>query len=105
MPLRYKKLLQPSVRPDASVRVAQWVRDYIGDDEGISVGVSGSACGHAACVGSDTIIVLMRTGELPVRVKIAKPLEAVTQAEITGVLKSVFAELAASGDGGRAQSG
>jgi hypothetical protein len=104
MPLRYKKLLQPSVRPDASVRVAQWVRDYIGDG-GISVGVSGSACGHAACVGSDTIIVLMRAGELPVRVKIAKPLEAVTQAEIAGVLKSVFAELAASGDSGRAQSG
>jgi hypothetical protein len=104
MPLRYKKLLQPSVRPDASVRVAQWVRDYVGDED-ISVGVSGSACGHAACVGSDTIIVLMRAGELPVRVKIAKPLEAVTQAEIAGVLKSVFAELAASGDSGRAQSG
>jgi hypothetical protein len=93
MPLRYKKFRRPSAGPDASIRVARWVREFIDNDEGFSVSVSASACGHAACAGDDTIIVLMRAGELPVRVKIAKPIETVTQAEIVGVLKSVFAEI------------
>ncbi len=57
MPLRYRKFRQPSVQSDARIRVAQWVRGFIGD-RGISVEVSGNDCGHDACGGSDTIIVL-----------------------------------------------
>jgi hypothetical protein len=88
MPLRYKHFRRPEARTEASLRVAHWVRGYIADDGGISVGVSGSACGHAACGGSDTIIVLMRVGEPPVRVKIEKPIEMVTQAEVADALTS-----------------
>jgi hypothetical protein len=77
--------------------VAHWVRGHIGDADGISVGVSGSECGHAACGGNDTIILLMRAGEPPVRVKIAKPIEMVTQAEVADALMSTrLSRLAAS---------
>ena len=97
MPLRYKYSRQPEVRAEASVRVAHWVRGHIGDADGISVGVSGSECGHAACGGNDTIILLMRAGEPPVRVKIAKPIEMVTQAEVADALMSTrLSRLAAS---------
>ena len=95
MPLRYKYSRRPEVRAEASVRVAHWVRGHIGDADGISVGVSGSECGHAACGGNDTIILLMRAG--PVRVKIAKPIEMVTQAEVADALMSTrLSRLAAS---------
>jgi hypothetical protein len=88
MPLRYKHLKRPDVRAEASVRVALWVRGHIGNAEGVSVGVSGNECGHAACGGNHTIIVLMRPGEAPIRVKIAKPIEMVTQAEVAEALVS-----------------
>jgi hypothetical protein len=88
MPLRYRHFRRPDVRAEASVRVAHWVRRYIGDDAGVSVGVSGSECGHAACGGNDTIILLMRAGEPAVRVKIAKPIETVTQGEVADALTS-----------------
>jgi hypothetical protein len=107
MSLRYKGFRRPDLRADAGVKVAQWVRDHLGDDLGFAVGVSGSECGHAACAGNDTIILLMRPGEPPVRIKIAKPIEMVRQAEIADVLRSVLAELssAVSRDLNRAQSG
>jgi hypothetical protein len=88
MPLRYKHSRRPEIRAEVSVRVAQWVRERIGDDEGVAVGVSGNECGHAACGGNDTIILLMRAGEPPVRVKIAKSIEMVTQAEVADALAS-----------------
>jgi hypothetical protein len=88
MPLRYRHFRRPDIGAEASVRVAHWVRGHIGDDAGVSVGVSGSECGHAACGGNDTIIVLMRAGEPPVRVKIAKPIETVTQTEVADALTS-----------------
>jgi hypothetical protein len=88
MPLRYKYSRRPQIRAEASVRVARWVRERIGDDDGVAVGVSGSECGHAACGGNDTIILLMRAGEPPVRVKIGKSIETVTQAEVADALTS-----------------
>ena len=99
MPLRYKYSRRPEVRAEASVRVAHWVRGHIGDADGVSVGVTSSECGHAACGGNDTIkiILLMRAGEPPVRVKIAKPIEMVTQAEVADALMSTrLSRLAAS---------
>jgi hypothetical protein len=93
MPLRYKGSRRPDPRSEASVRVAQWVRECIGDDKGIAVGVSGSECGHAGCAGNDTIILLMRAGEQPVRVKIARPIEMVVQTEIVDALSSIVAKV------------
>jgi hypothetical protein len=93
MPLRYKGSRRPDPRSEASIRVAQWVREYIGDDKGIAVGVSGSECGHAGCAGNDTIILLMRAGEQPVRVKIARPIEMVVQTEIVDALSSIVAKV------------
>ncbi len=107
MPLRYKGFRRPDLRADAGVKVAQWVRDHLGDDSGFAVGVCGSACGPAACAGNDPLLRLMRPGEPPVRIKIAKPIEIVRQAEIADVLRSVLAELssAESRDLARAISG
>ena len=97
MPLRYRHVRRPEARTEASVRVAHWVREHIGDDDGVSVGVSGSEFGHAACGGNDTIILLLRAGEAPVRVKVAKPIEMVTQTEVADALTSAkLAWLAAS---------
>jgi hypothetical protein len=88
MPLRYRHVRLPEARAEASVRVAHWAREHLGDDGGVSVGVSGSECGHAACGGNDTIMLLLRAGEPPVRVKIAKPIEMVTQTEVADALTS-----------------
>ena len=87
MPLRYKGSRRPDPRSEASIRVAQWVREYIGDDKGIAVGVSGSECGHAGCAGNDTIILLMRAGEQP------RPIEMVVQTEIVDALSSIVAKV------------
>ena len=45
--------------------------------------------GHAARGGNETIIFLVRAGEPATRLKLEKPVETVTQAEIADVFASL----------------
>jgi len=96
MALRYKQSQRTELRAEASARVMRWMHALLGDDETTAVSISGSECGHAACGGNETIILLMRAGEPTIRVKIAKSLETVTQAEIAEALTTQVAAKAMS---------
>ena len=90
MALRYKHSKSAELRAEASARVLRWVLALVRDeDTSTAVTVSSSECGHAACGGNETIILLTRAAKPVTRVKIAKPLETVTQAEIADALASL----------------
>jgi hypothetical protein len=89
MALRYKHSKSAEFRAQATARVMQWVLALVSEEKATTVvGISGSECGHAACGGNETIILLTRAGEPTTRVKIARSLETVTRAEIADALAS-----------------
>ena len=90
MPLRYKGGKIAERRTQAAARVMQWARAIVGEDENIGVSLSANECGHAACAGEETTILLMRTDEPTVGIKIAKPLETVTEADVATALQSAL---------------
>lgn len=89
MALRYKHLKSARLRAEATARVMQWMLALVSEEKKTAVTISGSECGHTACGGSETVIFLMRAGEPTTRLKIAKPIETVTQAEIADALTSL----------------
>jgi hypothetical protein len=93
MALRYKHSKSAVLRTEASARVLRWVLALVRDAEtSTAVTVSSSECGHAACGGNETIVLLTRAGKPATKVKIAKPLESVTQAEIADALASLVTD-------------
>jgi hypothetical protein len=90
MALRYKHSRSAELRAEAIARVMRWVLAAISDEKKTAINVSGNECGHAACGASDTIILLRRAGEQTIRLKIAKPIETVTQAEIADAFASLI---------------
>jgi hypothetical protein len=91
MTLRYKHATRGAeLRAQASARVMQWVLALLSQGETMTaVTISSSECGHAACGGNEIIILLTRADEPTIRLKIAKSLETVTQAEIADALASL----------------
>ena len=90
MALRYKHSKSAEPRAAAIASVMRWVLALLTDERKTAISISGSECGHAACGGSETIILLMHEGEPAIRLKIEKPVETVTQAEIADALASLF---------------
>ncbi len=69
----------------------EWVRALVGDDENTGVSLSANACGHAACRGQETVILLMRRNEPTIGIKISKSVETVTQADVAEALQPMLA--------------
>ncbi len=91
MALRYKKEKEAKGGPDAGLKVIEWVRALIGDDENTGVSVSANACGHAACRGQETVILLMRRNEPTIGIRISKSVETVTEADVAEALRPMLA--------------
>lgn len=89
MGLRYRPDQARRRRADLSEKVLQWARAFVGD-ETVGVSISVNACGHAACAGEETVILLMRPGQQTIGLRLAKSLETVTQADIAEVLQPVL---------------
>ncbi len=89
MALRYKYKPQRGMRrePGAAAKVVEWARALVGEDENTGVGLGVNACGHAACRGEETVILLMRRNEPTVGIKISKSVEAVTEADVAEALQ------------------
>ena len=90
MALRYKHSRSAEPRAEASASVLRRLLALVSDVEAATaVSIRGSECGHAASGGNETIVVLTRAGDLTTTLKIAKPLETVTQAEIADAFVSL----------------
>jgi hypothetical protein len=89
MALRYRHSKSAGLRAEATARVMQWVLALVSDERKTAVTIGGSECGHAACGGNETVIFLTRAGEPATTLKIGKPIETVTQAEIADALTSL----------------
>ena len=87
MSLRYKHNAAERRRADAGAIVIEWVRDLIGDKENTSVSVTANTCGHSACGGDESVILLMRPGGRTTGLKIAKSLDRITQADVAELLR------------------
>ncbi len=87
MALRYKYKPQLAARrPDAGLKVIEWARALIGDERNIGVGLSVNGCGHMACAGQETVILLMRRDEPTVAVRISKSVDSVTETDVAEAL-------------------
>lgn len=90
MALRYRHSRSAELRAQATARVMQWVLALVSEEEvTTAVSIGSSECGHAACGGNETVILLTRAGDEPTTVRIARSLETVTQAEIADALASL----------------
>ncbi|MGO9048331.1 MAG: hypothetical protein ACLQFW_15830 [Xanthobacteraceae bacterium] len=91
MAFRYKKEKGAKRGPDPGLKVIKWVRAPVGDDENTGVSLSANACGHAACGGQETIILLMRPDAPTIGIRISKSVETVTQADVAEALQPMLA--------------
>lgn len=84
------KALRARVRAQASARQAlaeraRWVLALAEDD---ALSVNEIACADPGCPDTETVILLMRVGQPTRALKIAKPIEAVTEADIAAAERS-----------------
>jgi hypothetical protein len=87
MALRYRHSRSAELRAQATARVMQWVLALVSEERATTaVSITSSECGHAACGGNETIVLLTRAGGPTTKVKIARSLETVTRAEIADAL-------------------
>ncbi|MGY2050376.1 hypothetical protein [Methylobacterium sp. JK268] len=75
-------------RPDAAgrARVAAWARAAGGFDPAVTLVVNEIVCADPACPGTETVILILAPGARARAVKVAKPVEAVTEAEVAAAL-------------------
>jgi hypothetical protein len=66
----------------ARKRVRGWALGILGDDPAPALTISEIDCGDPACPGLETIILVMREGEATQAVKIRKPLNDITEADL-----------------------
>jgi hypothetical protein len=89
MPLRYKGRDGSSRRREAALAVTEWAGGFFAGDD-VVISVSGHQCGDPDCSGPQTTILLMRPDQPTSAVKIRKPLESVTQADVAEVLQPLL---------------
>src|SRR6266436_2614161 len=91
---------RPGRRKDAARGRMMPARGILNVDHDAVVSVSEHDCGHPECRGVRTVILIMRPDRPTQAIKINKPLEAVTAADLSDAL----APLACVSDAPRAQS-
>jgi hypothetical protein len=74
---------------DAPVRqkVRDWALEILPGEPKATLTISEIDCGDPACPGLETIILVMREGEATQAVKVRKPLEDITEADLREALQ------------------
>jgi hypothetical protein len=70
---------------DAALDLMLQARTILGADDDVAVSVSGHDCGDPEC-GARTVILIMRPDQPTEAIRINKPLEAVTEADLSDAL-------------------
>jgi hypothetical protein len=73
-------------RKDAALDLMIRARGILNVDEDAVVSVSEHDCGNPDCHGARTVILIMRPDRPTAAIKISKPLETVTAADLSGAL-------------------
>jgi hypothetical protein len=89
MALRYRAAKDLDRRRHAALEVTVWARAILDAREDAVVSVSGHQCGDRACSSAETVILLMRPDEPTQAIKIRKPLETVTRADVVEALQPI----------------
>jgi hypothetical protein len=100
MALFFRNRMASQGRKDAALDLMIRARGILNVDDDAVVSVSEHDCGDPECRGARTVILIMRPDRPTEAIKINKPLEAVTAADLSDAL----APLAAVSDAPRAQS-
>ena len=79
-------------RRDAALQLKEHARAAINADDETVVSVSERDCGDPGCGGARTIVLVMHPRRPTEAVKIDKPLEQVTQSELTDALVPLVAQ-------------
>ncbi|ACL56388.1 hypothetical protein [Methylobacterium nodulans] len=76
-------------RPDAAARerVAAFARQAGGFGPEVALTVSEIVCPDPACPGTETVILILAPGARSRAVKVGRPVEAVTEADVAAVLQ------------------
>ncbi|HEY2533267.1 MAG TPA: hypothetical protein VGJ20_35940 [Xanthobacteraceae bacterium] len=85
MALRYRQGTSPQRRADNALAVMQWVLAVLPAGEDTVVSVTAHQCGDPQCTAATTIL-LMRPEQPALPIKIPKPMESVTEADIAAAL-------------------
>jgi hypothetical protein len=67
--------------------IREWTRNVLGGEPPVTLTISEIDCGDPACPGLETIILVMREGEATQAVKVRKPMQEITQADIEDAMK------------------
>jgi hypothetical protein len=81
---------------DAALELKAYARTAINADDETVVSVSERDCGDPGCGGARTIVLLMHPRRPTEAVKIDKPLEQVTQSDISDALAPLIAQIGLS---------
>jgi hypothetical protein len=79
-------------RRDAALRLKEHARTVINADDETVVSVSERDCGDPGCGGARTIVLIMHPRRPTEAVKIDKPLEQITQTELSDALAPLAAQ-------------
>jgi hypothetical protein len=79
-------------RRDAALQLKEHARTVINADDETVVSVSESDCGDPGCGGTRTIVLIMHPRRPTEAVKIEKPLEQITQTELSDALATLAAQ-------------
>ena len=67
--------------------IRRWAETLLGNEPPVSLTISEIDCGDPACPGLETIILVMREGEATQAVKVRKPMQDVTEADIAEAMR------------------
>ena len=90
MALRYKIAGNSNWRRNAVLEVVEWVRAILDTHDDAVVSVTGHQCGAPECGDAETVILLMRADQPTVAIKISKPIETVTDADVAEALQPLL---------------
>jgi hypothetical protein len=86
MVLGFRDRMASARRRDAALALTIAARAVLGADDNTVVSVSEHDCGDPECGGARTTILVMRPGHPTEAVKLNKPLDVVTRADLAGTL-------------------
>ncbi len=90
MALRYKTAGNPDRRRNVALEVTEWVRAFLDTHDDAVISVTGHQCGAPECGDAETVILLMRADQPTVAIKISKPIETVTDADVAEALQPLL---------------
>jgi hypothetical protein len=86
MALLFRNQAASDRRRATALDVMQQARVLLGVDEDVVVSVRENECGEPGCCGPHTVVLIMRPNERTVAVRINKPLDALTPADLSQAL-------------------